>query len=442
MQNIGLKTFLFFLTIFVIHYSPTFLEKIQPDSQGYLNINQSRQTSYFLIIQILNKFNIDLIIFQNVFLSLSIVLLVSLIREKTNIFFSLVGYLLIVSNIYYTSFSKTILTESIFFSLFNFAIIFFFSIEKKYNLFFFALACGLLASFKPIGIPISLFLISVSLFRLKKLGRISLMLLLFSFPSILESLTFYSKFDKRETIFKISVIGKLFLLSGKDSFIVSNYPENLNELLTKSKVEFQPIHKFLDNLDNIFLKSELLADYEVVAQYQALDFESIKKIDFDKRILTDNYLKILFQIFEHNLYDYLILSFHHYIGNWSIGSKVRFLDDNKLQIPRYEELLKSSGPMQLPNLFLIELAQLLFFLLFFIVTIFTFFFILSFFRIIKNKISYEDAILICLLQIYLLLICLTNVSTPRYLMLVYPLVILINMRFISLVKNIFIKINK
>ena len=148
-----------------------------------------------------------------------------MIRDKTNIFFSLVGYLLIVSNIYYTSFSKTILTESIFFSLFNFAIIFFFSIEKKYNLIFFALACGLLASFKPIGIPISLFLITVSLFRLKKLWRISLILLLFSFPSILESLTFYSKFDKRETIFKTSVIGKLFLLSGKDSFIVSNYPE-------------------------------------------------------------------------------------------------------------------------------------------------------------------------------------------------------------------------
>ena len=33
----------------------------------------------------------------------------------------------------------------------------------------------------------------------------------------------------------MSVVGKLFLLSGKDSFIISNYPENLNELLTKSK---------------------------------------------------------------------------------------------------------------------------------------------------------------------------------------------------------------
>ena len=98
--------------------------------------------------------------------------------------------------------------------------------------------------------------------------------------------------------------------------------------------------------------------------------------------------------------------------------------------------------MNLPNLQLLELAQLLFLLLFFMVTIFTFYVILSICRIIKNKISYIDFSLICLLQIYLLLICLTNVSTPRYLMLVYPLIILINMRFISLVKNIFIKINK
>ena len=416
------------------------MDKIQPDSEGYMNVNQFRQILYFSLIQILDRFNIDIIIFQNIFLSLSIVLLVNLIREKTNIFFSLVGYLLIISNIYYTSFSKTILTESIFFSLFNLAIVFFFSIEKKYNLFFFALACGLLASLKPIGIPISLFLITMSLFKLKKFSRILLMLLLFSFPSILENVTFYSKFNKRETIFKISVIGKLLFLSGKDSFIVKNYPDDLHELLIKSKLEFRPIHEFLNNVDNNFLKSELIADYEVVAQFQAFDFDSIKQIDFDKKILFDNYLKILFKIFEHNLYDYIILSSQHYIGNWSIGSKVRFLNNIEPQLPKYQELIKSSGPMQTPNLLLLELAQLLFFLLFFIVTIFTFFFILSFFRVIKNKISYEDATLICLLQIYLLLICLTNVSTPRYLMLVYPLIILINMRFLILVKNIF-KIN-
>ena len=150
MQKISLKILLFFLTILIIHYSPSVLEKIQPDSKGYMNFNETRQTSYFLISQILNWLNIDIIIFQKIFLSFSIVFLVIFIREKTNTFFSLASYILIVSNIYYTSFSKTILTESIFFSLFNLAIVFFFRKEKKINLIIFALICGSLASLKPI----------------------------------------------------------------------------------------------------------------------------------------------------------------------------------------------------------------------------------------------------------------------------------------------------
>ena len=208
-----------------------------------------------------------------------------------------------------------------------------------------------------------------------------------------------------------------------------------------TKVEFRPIHKFLESLDNIFLKTELLADYEVVAQYQTFNFESIKQMDFDKRLLFNNSTGIFFQIIKHNFYDYLLLSFQHYIGNWSIGSKVRLLQKIKPEIPRYAELIKSSGPMNLPNFQLLELAQYLFLSLFFIVTIFTCYIILSICRIIKSKISYVDFSLICLLQIYLLLICLTNVSTPRYLMLVYPMIILISARFMSLIKNKITKID-
>ena len=96
-----------------------------------MDFDKTRQTSYFLISQILNWLNIDIIIFQKIFLSFSIVFLVIFIREKTNTFFSLASYILIVSNIYYTSFSKTILTESIFFSLFNLAIVFFLEKKKK-----------------------------------------------------------------------------------------------------------------------------------------------------------------------------------------------------------------------------------------------------------------------------------------------------------------------
>ena len=440
MQKISFKILLFFLTILIIHYSPSVLEKIQPDSKGYMNFNETRQTSYFLISQFLNIFHVDIITFQKLFLSFSITLLVLFIRKKTNTLISLASYLLIVSNIYYTSFSKTILAESIFFSLFNLAIVFFFNNEKKFFLIIFALICGSLAALKPIGIPISLFLILMSSIRIKKVSRIILIFVFFSIPSLLENISFYSKFNERGTVFKMSVVGKLFLLSGKDSFIISKYPQNLNELLKKSKAEFMPIHIFLDNLNNTLLKSELLADYEVVAQYQTFNFESIKQMNFDKKILFDNTTEIFFQILKHNFYDYFLLSFQHYIGNWSIGSKVRFLKESNIEIPKYAELIKSSGPMNLPNLQLLELAQLFFLMLFSMVTIFTLLVIFSICRIIKFRISYLDFSLISLLQIYLLLICLTNVSTPRYLMLVYPMIILICIRFVSLVKNKILKI--
>ena len=96
-----------------------------------MNLHETRQTSYFFISKVLKWLQIDITIFQNVFLSFSIVFLIIFIMEKTNIFFSFVSYILIVFNTYYTSFSKIILAESILFSLFNLAIVFFFREKKK-----------------------------------------------------------------------------------------------------------------------------------------------------------------------------------------------------------------------------------------------------------------------------------------------------------------------
>ena len=86
----------------------------------------------------------------------------------------------------------------------------------------------------------------------------------------------------------------------------------------------------MDNIDNIFLKSELLSDYEVVAQYQTFNLQSVKKLILKKEIFFDNSSKIFFQVLKNNLPDYLILSFYHYLGNWSIGSKARLLNKIKM----------------------------------------------------------------------------------------------------------------
>ena len=110
--------FLSLLTFLIIDLSPFLLSKIQPDSTDYLNFHPTRQTTYYILIRSLEFLKIDLIFFQKLFLSISITALFYFIKKKTNIFFSIAAYLLIISNVYYTSFSKTILTEVFFFQLY------------------------------------------------------------------------------------------------------------------------------------------------------------------------------------------------------------------------------------------------------------------------------------------------------------------------------------
>ena len=105
---------------------------------------------------------------------------------------------------------------------------------------------------------------------------------------------------------------------------------------------------------------------------------------------------------------------------------------------QYNELENSSGPISIPNLNLIKLAQYFFFFLFFILTLYTLFILISFLRINKTKLMFESYSLIFIIQSYLILVSLTNVSTPRYLMPVYTLIIVIFVEFV----NLFIKQKK
>ena len=178
--------FLFLLTFLIIDLSPSLLNKIQPDSPDYLNLHPTRQTTYHILIQAIEFLKIDLIFFQKLFLSISILALFYLIKQKTNIFFSIAAYLLIISNVYYTSFSKTILTEAFFFSFINLAIYFVFDLKKKYNLILFSLCCGMISALKPIGVPVALTLIIIGLIQIKKINQFFLILIFCLIPNIVE----------------------------------------------------------------------------------------------------------------------------------------------------------------------------------------------------------------------------------------------------------------
>ena len=64
-------------------------------------------------------------------------------------------------------------------------------------------------------------------------------IIFFTIPNLIENSFFYSQYKERTTVFKQIVVGKLVILSGKDSFIINNYSEELQPLLEKTKKEFR-----------------------------------------------------------------------------------------------------------------------------------------------------------------------------------------------------------
>ena len=50
--------------------------------------------------------------------------------------------------------------------------------------------------------------------------------------------------------------------------------------------------------------------------------------------------------------------------------------------------------------------------------------------------KFESFSIIFLIQSYLMLVSLTNVSTPRYLMPIYPILVILSIKFITLLQKI------
>jgi len=113
------------LTLFnylIIYYSINFLDYKLPDSNSYINYSPKYKSFYPFLINLVETLNLNLIYIQILVLSFSVIFLSFSIFKKYNLLISLILYISIIINFFYTSFSKTILTESIFFSLINIGI--------------------------------------------------------------------------------------------------------------------------------------------------------------------------------------------------------------------------------------------------------------------------------------------------------------------------------
>ena len=439
--NILMELFLYSaLSSFIFYFislSPSLLSIDQPDSDNFTNPNSTRKIFYLIFFQFCNYLEISIITAQKIIITISLSFLIFALRKS--IFgrvFCILFLILVLLNIYYTSFSKTILSEPIFFGLINIsAAMILLSKKTNFNLYFqiiIGIFLGLIFSIKMIGAIITICFLSYFIFEYSQ-NRKGISVILFStlVIIILENILFYSNHTDRQSVFKQSAIGKVVFISGKDSLKINNFPKESHSILEVSKDKFAPVHKYINKIKNPFLKSELLADYEVVAQYQFLHNSNFDNEQIEN--FWENAENYLFILIKNNFFDYLKTSFFHYIGLWSAGLKFIHLDNlqkGNFDLPLKNELLNASGPINLLSYNLLILGQVYFILIFFVFTILTF----SLTKFIQERKNHRIKILILFVlsaQIYLFSTAFTNVATIRYLMPVYPIIIITILMFLN-----------
>ena len=167
LEAFGFIIFSTSLIFLVITISPQLLSEIQPDSNDYIINNGTRKSLYALIHILFEKFEFDLIFAQKLILSFSITFLYYALRKnEINLLLSLIYVIAVISNIYYTSYSKTILTESLFFSFINLGAGMILLYTKNNKIFFFlsGIIFGSIIAIKSVGPAISIPFLFISFY--------------------------------------------------------------------------------------------------------------------------------------------------------------------------------------------------------------------------------------------------------------------------------------
>ena len=426
---------LLLLGLIYVSLSPSLFNQLQADSQSYINNDSIRPSLYPIIIDWLSN-EIDssfhvLLLFQRLFLVTSILcLIISLKSKGIKGYSSFFLYFFILSNFYYTSFCNTILTEAIFSSFINFSISLLIAKEFFFKHKLLSLVFGLLLGgifyIKSIGIVITFLFFVIFVYQSFQLNKKNnILFFLFGFVSIIliERSGKPVSEEKNNSVFSRSLTGKIFMLSGTKEFDTSNFKKEFVDYLMVFNDESKKINSYLDSLSNPFLIASLKSDYETVGQYQ-----------FDNKFdsILDNHSEKYHYSLKKNLvsgiikkypFEYLKLSLWHYLGLWTPGGKHIFLNYNS-NVPYQNMLKKSSGKiLEIKK----EILLIVCFFFTILLLLFTFFTIRGVYYFLKSPMGEDHTFtfLIITCQIYLALVCLTNVSTPRYLMPLFPIIIII-----------------
>lgn len=428
----------------ILVVTPRLFEVLENDSSGYISFSSIRSATYPLILRSFQQMGADLetvITFQCIIFILSFGGgIIMILRSGVPLIIASGLAIGLSFNIYFNAFHFSILTESFSFSLLLLLTGVFALLVKQITLFRISalfLILGVLFTLKPAALPI---IISASLsicilfwqkktVHLKKYLVMSLILLLT--PICLENIA-YSFFHKeRASLLPIHLYGKSAIVTALSSGVVP-------PTVTKAGLEdvwisySQDVKSYLVSIEKqelLCLKFERIGDYENYA-YWHLNYSDLAKNDFTSKQIFEETLR-------QNLSGFIKLVAINRANFLCVSTPI-----TNLKIEDTKPLLEESafGPEARHSI--IYYVFLIFGFTHIIAIIYYLAQFASHLLRKEQKLTLQDQLAAHLLiwaEGYLWFVALFSITNPRYLMLVFPLMLLavglfLQQRFIQLLK--------
>jgi len=310
---------------------PPYFPLLEADSASYLEFHSSRTAIYPVFLREMQQLGLSpeqIVYPQTLLFALAVtVLLAALLRAGVSRGLVLLVAIALGANGYYSSFERTIMSESIFFSVMMVTVAFWIDYLRTGRAAFLALTglgVGFLIEIRPAGVFLAPMLpVSVWLKWHRRDVAWPLLLAALAVPiaigPIVEQRLYHSQHgEQRESVAGPAALGKAAMLVRDDTEFSGPHREPLGILGRQLAATYRPVHEFLAGLPSRAAYPIMVAGYEGAAQFSIVNHDVVT-ISLQFGVLDEILIhELAKQSILANVSGYLRLSLLHYLGQWSI----------------------------------------------------------------------------------------------------------------------------
>ena len=328
-----------FVAVCVLAYAaavlivPPYTPLIEPDSSDYIQFTPVRTALYPAFLAICRALGLGLVeitwVQLAIFCAALAYLLTTLLRAAFPRWLLVIFVAMLAGNVLFSSFHRSILTESLYFSLSaviaGLWINYFKSAHLNYLLAI-GLVLGVMIGVRPAGLGIlPMLLFTVWLKRPKNMSTWMLVVALVLPVSVgigAERLIYKAAHGGvRNSTAQNLAMGLSAMLIKPNMTFSGPHAAELNALGAQLYKKYQPVHRFLEAAPSLPVRTQLSAAYEIEGQFFAFGSEIEDAARRTGMSTAELEIELGKQIVYQNLRGYLVLTMVNQFGQWSVAAQ-------------------------------------------------------------------------------------------------------------------------